>query len=63
MIKLGKVFNIIDSETIQVMDIDEEELYTVKGDRLDISSIKDLSEESGSEIFIDFDDETMEMVV
>lgn len=63
MIKLGKVFNIIDSETIQVMDIDEEELYTVKGDRLDISSIKDLSEESGSEMFIDFDDETMEMVV
>ncbi len=63
MIKLGKVFNIIDSETIQVMDIDEEELYTVKGDRLDISSIKDSSEESGDEIFIDFDDETMEMVV
>lgn len=63
MIKLGKVFNIIDSETIQVMDIDEEELYTVKGDRLDISSIKDLSEESGDEMFIDFDDETMEMVV
>ena len=63
MIKLGKVFNIIDSETIQVMDIDEEELYTVKGDRLDISSIKDSSEDSGDEIFIDFDDETMEMVV
>lgn len=63
MIKLGKVFNIIDSETIQVMDIDEDELYTVKGDRLNISGIKDLSEESGGEIFIDFDDETMEMVV
>lgn len=64
MIKFGIACNVIDDETLQVRDLDDDEMYEVKGSTLYIDEIKEALEDSeSSERFVEFDDETMEMVV
>lgn len=64
MIKLGIIYNVIDDETLQIEDLDDNELYEVKGSTLYINEIRENIEDGvSSELLVEFDDETMEMVV
>jgi|GEM_PF-6710735 hypothetical protein len=61
MVKLGQVKRVIDDETIQVIDMDDDELYEVKGSRLSIEDIKE-SIHNNDFFVVEFDDESMQMV-
>ena len=63
MIKLGIIYNVIDDETLQIEDLDDDELYEIKGSTLYINEIRENIEDGVSELLVEFDDETMEMVV
>lgn len=65
MIKVGIAYNVINNETLQIEDLDNEELYEVKGEKLDIDDIREELENGmkTSGLFIEYNDETMEMVV
>lgn len=64
MIKLGIIYNVIDDETLQIEDLDDDELYEIKGSTLYINEIRENIEDSvSSELLVEFDDETMEIVV
>ena len=64
MIRLGIAYNVIDDKTIQIKDLEDEELYEVKGSILDVDSIRDgLDNDMKRELLIEYNDETMEMVV
>lgn len=62
MIKMGIACNVIDDETLQIRDLDDE-LYEVKGSILYIDEIRERLEDEEDNCFVEFDDETMEMVV
>lgn len=61
MVKLGQVKSVIDDETIQVIDMDDDELYEVKGSRFSIEDIKE-SIHNNDFFVVEFDDESMQMV-
>ena len=61
MVKLGQVKSVIDDETIQVIDMDDDELYEVNGRRLSIEGIKE-SIHNNDFFVVEFDDESMQMV-
>lgn len=61
MVKLGQVKSVIDDETIQIIDMDDDELYEVKGSRLSIEDIKE-SLHNNNFCVVEFDDESMQMV-
>lgn len=61
MVKLGQVKSVIDDETILVIDMDDDELYEVKGSRLSIEDIKE-SIHNNDFFVVEFDDESMQMV-
>ena len=65
MIKVGIAYNVINNETLQIEDLDNGELYEVKGEKLDIDDIREKLENGmkTSGLFIEYNDETMEMVV
>lgn len=65
MIKVGIAYNVINNETLQIEDLDNRELYEVKGEKLDIDDIREELENGTktSGLFIEYNDETMEMVV
>lgn len=65
MIKVGIAYNVINNETLQIKDLDNGELYEVKGEKLDIDDIREELENGmkTSGLFIEYNDETMEMVV
>lgn len=65
MIKVGIAYNVINNETLQIEDLDNGELYEVKGEKLDIDNIREGLENGmkTSGLFIEYNDETMEMVV
>lgn len=65
MIKVGIAYNVINNETLQIEDLDNGELYEVKGEKLDIDDIREELENGmkTSGLFIEYNDETMEMVV
>ena len=65
MIKVGIAYNVINNETLQIEDLDNGELYEVKGEKLDIDDIREKLENGmkTSRLFIEYNDETMEMVV
>lgn len=65
MIKIGIAYNVINNETLQIEDLDNGELYEVKGEKLDIDDIREKLENGmkTSGLFIEYNDETMEMVV
>lgn len=65
MIKVGIAYNVINNETLQIEDLDNGELYEVKGEKLDIDNIREKLENGmkTSGLFIEYNDETMEMVV
>lgn len=65
MIKVGIAYNVINNETLQIEDLDDGELYEVKGEKLDIDNIREELENGmkTSGLFIEYNDETMEMVV
>lgn len=65
MIKIGIAYNAINNETLQIEDLDNGELYEVKGEKLDIDDIREELENGmkTSRFFIEYNDETMEMVV
>lgn len=65
MIKVGIAYNVINNETLQIEDLDNGELYEVKGEKLDIDDIREKLENGmkASGLFIEYNDETMEMVV
>jgi hypothetical protein len=65
MIKMGIAYNVINNETLQIEDLDNGELYEVKGEKLDIDDIREELENGmkTSGLFIEYNDETMEMVV
>lgn len=65
MIKIGIAYNAINNETLQIEDLDNGELYEVKGEKLDIDDIREELENGmkTSGLFIEYNDETMEMVV
>lgn len=65
MIKVGIAYNVINNETLQIEDLDNGELYEVKGEKLDIDNIREELENGmkTSGLFIEYNDETMEMVV
>lgn len=62
MIKLGIVKNVMDEETLQIVDLDDE-IYEIKSSTLSVDEIKERLENDSSDIFVEYDDETMEMVV
>lgn len=62
MINLGMVKNVIDEETLQIVDFDDE-IYEIKSSTLSVDEIKERMENDSSDIFVEYDDETMEMVV
>lgn len=62
MIKLGIVKNVMDEETLQIVDLDDE-IYEIKSNTLSVDEIKERLENDSSDIFVEYDDETMEMVV
>lgn len=61
MVKLGQVKSVINDETIQIIDMDDDELYEVKGSRLSIEDIKE-SLHNNNFCVVEFDDESMQMV-
>lgn len=61
MIKLGIVKNVMDEETLQIVDLDDE-IYEIKSSTLSVDEIKERLE-NDTDIFVEYDDETMEMVV
>lgn len=61
MVKLGQVKSVIDDETIQVIDMDDDELYEIKGSRLSIEDIKEFFHNNDFCV-VEFDDESMQMV-
>lgn len=61
MIKLGQVKSVIDDETIQVIDMDDDELYEIKGSALSIENIKEVLH-NNEFCAVEFDDESMQMV-
>ena len=65
MIKVGIAYNVINNETLQIEDLDNGELYEAKGEKLDIDDIREELENGmkTSGLFIEYNDETMEMVV
>ena len=65
MIKVGIAYNVINNETLQIEDLDNGELYEVKGEKLNIDDIREELENGmkTSGLFIEYNDETMEMVV
>lgn len=65
MIKVGIAYNVINNETLQIEDLYNGELYEVKGEKLDIDDIREKLENGmkTSGLFIEYNDETMEMVV
>lgn len=65
MIKVGIAYNVINNETLQIEDLDNGELYEVKGEKLDIDDIREELENGmkTSGLFIEYNDETIEMVV
>lgn len=65
MIKVGIAYNVINNETLQIEDLDNGELYEVKGEKLDIDNIREELENGmkTSGLFIEYNDEIMEMVV
>lgn len=65
MIKIGIAYNVINNETLQIEDLDNGELYEAKGEKLDIDDIREELENGmkTSGLFIEYNDETMEMVV
>lgn len=56
------VKNVIDEETLQIVDFDDE-IYEIKSSTLSVDEIKERMENDSSDIFVEYDDETMEMVV
>lgn len=64
MLRLGMIYNTIDDETLQIKTIGDGELYEIKGNKVDIVEIKEALEKNEfSHLFVEYDDETMEMVV
>ena len=62
MLRLGEVYNIIDEQTLQVKDLEDEELYEVKGNILAVEDLKlSMEQNNDSGYVIEFDDELMEM--
>lgn len=60
MIKMGLVYNVIDDSTIQVMDLDDDELYEIKGNPLSVNNIKENT--IYQDILVDYDDESMHLI-
>lgn len=64
MIKFGIVENVLGNGTLQIRDFDDDELYEIKGSTLSVDDINEkLKEVDGNFFFVEYDDETMEMVV
>lgn len=62
MIRLGTVYTVVDDETIQVRDFEDNELYEVKGSILAVDEIREaMKEDDKGEYIVEYDDETMEM--
>lgn len=62
MVKLGVVHSVLDSETVQVEDLFDGELYPVKCNAINVLEIKEKLEDTSDDILIEFDDDTMEMI-
>lgn len=67
MIKLGIIYRVIDDETLQIKDLDDGELYEVKGDINSIADIKEafpdgkITDDKLNDYLVEYDDEMMEI--
>ena len=62
MVKLGVAHSVLDSETVQVEDLFDGELYQVRCNAINVAEIKEKLEDTSADILIEFDDDTMEMI-